>query len=117
MARYKHLPIYKLTYELLQRVVTATKEFPRDFKFTLGQKLKNEVIEMVVLIYKANSTENKGPVIELMLERLQVVELLIRLSHDMKIMSTKLYASITEMTESLAKQAEGWKRAATKSGK
>jgi len=94
--------------------MVATKQFPRDYKFTLGQKMKDEVTEMVVLIYKANSTENKAPIIEALLERLQVVELLVRLSHDMKIMSTKLYASIVEMTESLAKQAQGWKKATAK---
>jgi len=110
MAQYRHLPIYRLTYELLTRVMAATKEFPREYKFTLGQKMKEEVIEMVVLIYRANSTENKAPVIEVLLERLQVVELLVRLSHDLRLMSTKFYASIVEMTESLGKQAQGWKR-------
>ena len=111
MAQYRHLPIYRLTYELLQRVVDVTKEFPREYKFTLGQKLKDEVIEMVVLIYRANSTEDKVPVIETFLERLQVVELLVRLCRDMRIMSTKLYASVIEKTESLGKQAQGWKKA------
>jgi len=112
LAQYQHLPIYRLSYELLLRVVTATKEFPRDFKFTLGQKMKDEVIEMVVLIYRANSTEHKAPVIEILLERLQVVELLVRLSHDLRLMSPKVYASIVEMTQSLGRQAQGWKKSA-----
>jgi hypothetical protein len=95
----------------------ATKEFPKEYKFTLGQKMKDEVIEMVVLIYRANSAENKTPVIELMLERLQVVELLVRLSRDLRIMSTKQYAAIVEMTESMGKQAQGWKKASSKSAR
>lgn len=110
MAQYRHLPIYRLTYELLHRVMTVTKDFPREYKFILGSKIKDEVIEMVVLIYRANSTENKAPVIELFLERLQVVELLVRLCHDLRVMSTKSYAAIVEMTESLGKQAQGWKK-------
>ncbi len=32
MAQYKHLPIYKGTYDLLIRVMTATKDFPREYK-------------------------------------------------------------------------------------
>ena len=43
MARYQHLPIYKLSYELLARVMLLTKEFPRDHKFTLGQKIRDEI--------------------------------------------------------------------------
>ena len=116
MAQYRHLPIYRLTYELLQRVVSVTKEFPREYKFTLGQKIRDEVVEMVVLIYRANSSREKTPVIEVFLQRLQVVELLVRLCRDMRVLSTKSYAAIVEMTESLGKQAEGWKKASGRAG-
>ncbi len=111
MAQYKHLPIYRLTYELLQRVMDSTKDFPREFKFTLGQKMKDEAIELVVLIYRANSTENKSIHLDMLLERLQVLELLLRLCLDMKIMPTKKYAAIVEMTGSIGRQANGWRKA------
>ncbi|NOT79324.1 MAG: four helix bundle protein [Bacteriovoracaceae bacterium] len=114
MAQYKHLPIYRLTYELLQRIVVATKDYPREFKFTLGQKMKDESIELIVLIYRANSSDDKKSHIDAILERLQVVELLVRLSHDMRILPTKSYASIVEMTESLSKQASGWRKSTLK---
>ena len=110
MARYQHLPIYRLTYECLARVMTVTGEFPREYKFTLGQKLKDEVIEMVVLIYRANSSADKRDSITALLERAEVVGLLVRLSHDLKLLSTKAYAAIVEMIQSIAKQAQGWKR-------
>lgn len=112
MAQYRHLPIYRLTYELLQRVMVVSKDFPREYKFTMGQKIKDEVIEMVLLIYRANSSENKLSHIEILLERLQVIELLLRLCHDMKLIPMKSYSSVVEMTESIAKQAQGWKKSA-----
>lgn len=65
---------------------------------------------LIVLIYRANSGEHKMPVIGELLEKILVVELLIRLSKDMRILSVKHYASLVEMTESLSRQAEGWKR-------
>lgn len=111
MAQYQHLPIYRLTYELLQRVMVVSKDFPREYKFTLGQKIKDEVIEMVLLIYRANSSENKQTHIESLLERLQVIELLLRLCHDMKLIPMKSYSLVVEMTASIAKQAHGWKKA------
>jgi hypothetical protein len=114
MAQYKHLPIYRITYELLQRIVDATTHFPRDFKFTLGQKMKDEAIELVVLIYRANSSKSKEIHINSMLERLQVIELLLRLSLDMRVLPAKNYAAIVEMIESLGKQASGWKKANSK---
>jgi len=35
MARHEHLPIYKQSYELLSRAVLVTKDFSREFKFTV----------------------------------------------------------------------------------
>ena len=110
MARYQHLPIYKLSYELLGRVMLVTKDFPRDHKYTLGQKLRDEIITVIVLIYRANSSAQKVQIINEILERILVVELLIRLSQDMHILSKKHYAGLAEMIESLARQAEGWKK-------
>ena len=42
MAQFQHLPIYKQTYDILLRTMTATKEFPREYKYTLGQKIKDD---------------------------------------------------------------------------
>ena len=114
MAQYEHLPIYKQTYDLLLRIMTATKNFPREYKYTLGQKLKDEVIELVVLIYRANSVRDKEMHISAILERVQVVQLMIRLAHDMKILPRRHYAALAEMTDTLARQAGGWLKSSGK---
>ena len=77
MAQYQHLPIYKATYELLRIVTQATSNFPRAYKYSLGDKLREEVVEMVVFVFKANSSRGAGRAAQaaLFLERLQVVEL------------------------------------------
>jgi hypothetical protein len=114
MAQYHHLPIYKLTYDLLVRTMQVTKNFPREYKYTLGQKLKDEIIELVVLIYKANSAPDKRAHVESILERVQVIQLMIRLSHDLHILPRKHYADLAEKTDSLGKQAQGWLKSSGK---
>jgi hypothetical protein len=114
MARHEHLPIYKQSYELLQQAVHVSKDFPREFKFTVGQRLRDEILQLLVLIYRANSQIDKAVVIAETLENILVVELLIRLCHDLRILPKKHYASLVLLTESLAKQAEGWKKSASK---
>jgi len=104
------LPIYKLSYELLTRVMLVTQDFPREYKYTIGQKLKDEIMNLIVLVYRANARTDKTPVIDEILERILVIELLVRLSQDMRILAKKHYASLVEMTQSLARQAEGWKK-------
>lgn len=86
MAKYQHLPIYKATYELLQQISRAVKTFPRDFKHSLGTKLRDEVVDLVLFIYKANTfTGERATYVSLIVERMQVVELLVRLSKDMRL--------------------------------
>ncbi len=114
MAQYEHLPIYKQTYDILLRTMTATKNFPREYKYTLGQKIKDELIDIVILIYRANSAKNKEQHIQEIMERIQAVQLLMRLSHDMKILPRRHYAALSEMTENLGKQAQGWLKSSRK---
>jgi len=114
MARYEHLPIYKQTYDMMLLVMQATKTFPREYKYTIGQNLKDELIEMVVSIYRANSALDKVNHIQGILDRIQVVHVLIRVAHDMRIMQRKHYARLAEMTDSLSRQASGWIRSSGK---
>ena len=110
MAQYQHLPIYKATYNLLRLVTQATSNFPRAYKYSLGDKLREEVVEMVVFVFKANSSRGaeRAAQAALFLERLQVVELLMRLSKDLRLLSVKQFAEIVSMSDSLGRQAQGW---------
>lgn len=107
IARHGHLPIYKQSYELLNQAVHVTKDFPREFKFTVGQRLRDEILQLLVLIYRANGRREKEPVIAEILQNILVVELLTQLCHDMRVLPKKHYPSLVLLTESLAKQAEG----------
>ena len=94
--------------------MTATKDFPREYKYTLGQKIKEELIELVVMIYRANSARDKAQHIESILERVQAIQLMMRLAHDMRILPRRHYAALSEMTDSLARQAQGWLKGTTR---
>jgi hypothetical protein len=41
MAQYDELPVYKATYDLLLEMFRFTKEFSKDFKYTVSESLKN----------------------------------------------------------------------------
>ncbi len=114
MAKYEHLPIYKQTYDLLLLVMQATKLFPREYKYTLGQNIKDEIVGLVVFIYRANSSHSKTEYIQSILERIQIIQVLIRVSHDMRILQRKHYARLAEMTDNLGRQAQGWLKSSGK---
>jgi hypothetical protein len=57
MALFSELPVYKLGYDLLIAIYDRTKLFNREHKYTLGERLKNETLELLINIYKANKSK------------------------------------------------------------
>ena len=110
MAPHSKLPIYKVTYDLLKLVAAFVRNMPRDFKSDLGTELRRECVAVVLLIYRANSAEDKVPHLRKILERLEVVQIMLRLFQDLKLISQPQYAQAVELTNSIGKQANGWKK-------
>lgn len=114
MALHSSLPIYQVTYQLLVLATEITRHMPRDFKASMGGKVREECLELVVLIYRANAAADKVPLLDRMLERLQVAELLFRLSKDLKLIGVRQYARAVELTAAIGKQATGWRKYSAK---
>jgi hypothetical protein len=45
MSLYSELPVYKATYDLLLAIFRFTKDFGKEYKYTVGESLKKETIE------------------------------------------------------------------------
>lgn len=112
MALHTQLPIYKVAYDLFDTVTDLAKNMPRDFKASIGGKLRDECVEIMVLIFRANCAREKAHHLESLIERLQVAELLLRLAKDKRLISVAQYAKAVELTTSVGRQAGGWRRSA-----
>lgn len=112
MTTHTQLPIYKVAYDLLDVATSLVKNMQRDFKRSIGDKITTECIEITVLIFRANVAQEKAPHLLELIERLQVVELMIRLAKDKRLISSQGYANAIELTTSIGKQANGWRKSA-----
>ena len=112
MAMHTELPIYKVAYDLFDMSTELAKNMPRDFKQSVGGKLRDECLEITVLIFRANCARDKAPHLGSLVERLQVAELLLRLSCDKRLISRPQYARAIALTGSIGKQANGWRKSA-----
>ncbi len=110
MSQYDELPVYKASYDLLLAVFQFTKNFAKEYKYTVGEKLKNEMIELVVLIYRANSKKDKYRILQEARERIEVIRLLIRLMQDLQQISMKQFVNINKRVENVSKQLTGWQK-------
>jgi len=110
MALYYHLPVYKASYDLLVEIFQFTKNFSREYKYTIGQDLKKQTTEMILNIYRANSTTNKSEVIQKARENIEVISLFMRLLKDLKQVNIKKFVQINELIESVSKQLTAWQK-------
>lgn len=111
MALYSDLPVYKATYDLLIAIFRFTKDFSKEYKYTVGESLKKETIELLTLIYRANVKRDKQEVLQEARERIEVIRLFIRLMKDMQQISLKKFVQINESVENVSKQLAGWQKA------
>jgi hypothetical protein len=111
MAVTTTLPIYKVAYDLFRRVTEFIRNMPRDVKQSLGKRIGDEALEIVTLIFRANAALDKVPHLTDLLERIDVINLLLRLARDMEFLPTKSYSAAIALTDQVGKQAGGWRKA------
>ena len=111
MALYYDLPVYRDTYKLVLVVFELTKDFPKDYKYTLGQDMKRDALQLVRSIYRANKSSQKKEQLEGFLDDFELLKLEIRLCVDLKVVSFKKQAELTVLMDSIGKQVTGWRNA------
>lgn len=112
MALYTNLPVYKLGYNLLIAIHKQTKNFSREHKYTLGEKLKEATLQVIIYVYKANKTKkvNRIEYIDLAREQIETIRLLWRIAKDLNVTGNKTYININITIEELSKQLTAWQK-------
>ena len=111
MATYDNLPVYKVSYDLLLELFHFVKNFSREYKYTLGESIKKEMMEMIIQIYRANSrVDGRIARIQIARENAEVIRLLLRLMKDLQQINLDKFISLNMKIESVSKQLFAWQR-------
>ena len=110
MALYDNLPVFKVSYDLLRSIYRICSRMERCFRFTLGERLQCDMIELITNIYRANTHTDKAPYLAKAREHLEVVRLLFRVAHDENQIVLKQYVIVCDMAESVSKQLTAWNK-------
>ena len=111
MALYYELKVFKDVYKLILIIFEITKEFPREYKYTLGQDMKRDAINLVRSIYRANKAKSKKEYLEGFLDDFEILKLEIRLCTDMNILAIRKQAEISLLMDGIGRQITGWRNA------
>ena len=110
MAHYNELPVYKASYDLLLAIFQFTKNFAKEYKYTVGESLKKETMELLLLIYRANSKRDKFDVLQAAREQVEVIRLFIRLMKDLRQIGLEKFVRINRAVENVSRQLAGWQK-------
>ena len=82
MARYEHLPIYKEAFDLALYFEKTVRSMSRYDKYPLGTDLRNLSRDVVRLIQRANSEENRVGTLREVRGRVKELKVVLRLARE-----------------------------------
>ncbi|APE99647.1 four helix bundle protein [Pseudomonas putida] len=115
MALHTELEIHKVAEELLGLSLDLVRNIPRDLKQVVGSKIRDECLQALVLIGRANMARDKLPHLNLLLESVWMLNYLLRALTNKGLISKGQHAKAMKLTASVGRQANAWKKSATAS--
>ena len=89
-------------------VFQVVKNFNKEYKHTLWEKIKNNVLDVVIYIFEANTSLDKKPILQNIKDKIETIKILIRITRDLKITSLSKIWEIILLIDSISKQLNGW---------
>ncbi|MBB1606507.1 MULTISPECIES: four helix bundle protein [unclassified Pseudomonas] len=111
MALHTELEIHRSAEELLGVVLALVRHIPRDMKQLIGGKLRDESLQVMVLIGRANMARNKRQHLDQLLESIWMINHLLRTMVNQHFISVAQHAKAMRLTASIGRQANAWKKA------
>lgn len=113
MAMHTELQIHKAAEELLGIVLNLVRNIPRDLKQVVGAKLRDERLQVMVLIGRANMARDKLPHLNQLLESIWMINYLMRALTNQGVIAKGQHAKTMQATASIGRQANAWKKSIT----
>ena len=108
-ALYSNLPVYRDCYAVMLEFAKARGMLSRDTRYTIAQDLSRTLVDMMVTIYRANSSRNDKArfIAELRRDAVEV-QIYFRLLSDMHQLGAQKAAFFMEKVASIGKQLAAW---------
>lgn len=105
--------------ELLIMIDKELENYPKK-EIELKNRIKNNGFDILELSYEANTTadiETKIRLLEKVLSKIKVIDFLLNLSYDNKLLTQKKYLKLANKIDDITKFATGWANSISSSKK
>ena len=102
MALYYDLQVFKDVYRITLLLFQYTKDFPKEYKYSLGEDIRRDIIVLVRSIYRANKAADKTPELDSFMDDFEVLKFELRLMKDLHLVSAGKYSEISRITDGIS---------------
>jgi hypothetical protein len=105
------IPAVTKLYDIILWLMPQVEKFPRDLKFTLGDRVINTLLDSLETIIEATYSRDKQHLLRKLNLQFEKLRYLVRLSKDVKAINIKKYAFISSEIDELGRMTGGWLKA------
>jgi hypothetical protein len=103
------IPIFQKTYDFYKELYLSVIEFPKNHKYTLGQKLDTTTSDLLELfILASRKSADKSPILEKANAKLELLKTLIRMAKDTQSLDNSKYIRLEAHLQEIGKMLGGW---------
>lgn len=98
------------TYDLLKTAIPVLNGFPRNYKFTLGDRIQNHLTDLLEHYIEAVylPAAEKRPVLKAVNLRLEKIRYLFRLGYDLGLYNSTKYQAFAMRIDEIGRMTGGW---------
>ena len=103
--------ILTLTYDFMKYLIPVLSKYPRDQKFTLGDRIQNlahEILDDLITAYYSRAGDEKLERLQKANVKLERLRYSIRLSHDLKCINNEKYGALSRQTNEIGGTLGNW---------
>jgi len=97
-------------HELLLWIIPQLDKFPRDRRFTLGERIETGVLDVLEALTAAAYGQDKRPWLDQANRRINTVRHLWRVAHELRTLPTRQYEYGSQRIVALGAQIGGWRK-------
>lgn len=114
MALSEDTAIYRTAYRLLLQSQPIVAQMPRTYRYDLGQRITNTLLDILTLIIEANRAHDKREALRRLQVKHEILAMLYNVGVDLQAISRRHLATLLPLIDSIGKQATGWNKSLQK---
>ena len=107
-----HLPLYTKTFEFIKHLYRIVKQFPKEYKFTIGEEIIKMIWQISDDIALANllATDDRRKKLAQISLHFDLLKIRLRMAHEIGLINREKFSSVQIEAAEIGKMIGGWQK-------